>query len=220
MRKIFVVGGWDDYPNWMQGVRTDRLEQADLVVFTGGEDVDPSVYNEPKNPRTYSSLERDKYESAYFHRAVALGKHIIGICRGSQFICAMSGGSLVQHQENNSFMHEIHTYDGKTLEITSTHHQAQYPWKMDPKDYLIIGWTQGLSRMHEDGEGKELPEAANKECEIVYYKNTKALGIQGHPEMMFDPSHRTIQWLRELLDKHMEDKIEAPEAVVAGPTEF
>lgn len=215
-RKIYIVGETGGhYANWMEGTIVPTMESADLVVFTGGEDVDPSMYGEPQNPKTYSNLERDIFERNAWLKAVSLGKRIIGICRGSQFACVMSGGRLVQHQENQRFYHNINTYDGKTLEITSTHHQAQYPWNLPEEEYSILGWTQGMSRMHEDGEGRELPEAANKECEIVYYKKTRALGIQGHPEMMFDPSHPTIQWLRELLDKHMEDTIIAEEAEVA-----
>jgi len=216
-RNIYVVGGWgQEYANWMEGKIVPTMEEADLVLFTGGEDVDPTMYGEPRNPRTYSSLERDIAEQKEWRKAIALDKRIIGICRGSQFACVMSGGRLVQHQENNNFYHDISTFDGKTLSITSTHHQAQYPWNLPEDDYKIIGWTQGLSRMHEDGEGKELPEAANKECEIVYYKKTRALGIQGHPEMMFDPNHPTIKWLRSILDQHMLGLLGGDEVIPAG----
>lgn len=208
MRKIYVVGNSTNYANWMEGNLVNNMEEADLVLFTGGEDVTPSFYNEPQHPRTYNSLIRDNVEKIEFNKAVELNKHIIGICRGSQFVCAMSGGKLVQHQSNPSYIHDIYTYDGNILEITSTHHQAQYPWNLPEEDYEILGWTKNMLPFHEDGNQQELPMASEKECEIVYYKQTKALGIQGHPEMMFDESHPTIIWLRELLNKHMSDTLE------------
>lgn len=208
MRKIYVVGDATNYANWMEGTIVSSIEEADLVLFTGGEDVTPSLYDEPQHPRTYNSLIRDNIEKIEFEKAVELNKHIIGICRGSQFVCAMSGGKLVQHQSNPSYMHDIYTYDGNILEITSTHHQAQYPWNLPEEDYEILGWTKNMLPFHEDGNQQELPMASEKECEIVYYKQTKALGIQGHPEMMFDENHPTIIWLRELLNKHTNDTLE------------
>lgn len=203
-RKIYVVGPAIDYANWMEGELVKNLEDADLVVFTGGEDVDPSLYNEPKHPTTGSNLNRDNYEQKMFKKAKFLRKHLIGICRGSQFLCVMAGGKLVQHQQNLSHMHDIELYDGKFLPITSTHHQAQYPWGMtEGKDFEVLGWSKRESDYHLDGKGKELSIASEKECEIVYYPKIKALGIQGHPEWMDDGE--TIDYLRNMLDKHMKN---------------
>src|SRR6266446_2592686 len=96
-RKIYVVGSSRQYANWMQGELVDNIEDADLVLFTGGEDVDPRMYKEPRNPHTGCNLDRDIQEAREFYLANKLKKHIIGICRGSQFTCVMSGGKLVQH---------------------------------------------------------------------------------------------------------------------------
>lgn len=88
-------------------------------------------------------------------------------------------GKLIQDQPNPEYTHKIKTFDGKELVITSTHHQAMYPFDMDKKDYKIIAWTEGMLKHHEGGNKEELnPE---KECEIVYYPSTNCLGIQGHP---------------------------------------
>jgi len=82
-RKIYVVGHADNYANWMQGKLVDKMEDADLVVFTGGADVDPRMYKEPKNPNTCSNFHRDIQEAKEFYLANKLKKRIIGICRGS-----------------------------------------------------------------------------------------------------------------------------------------
>lgn len=82
MRKIYVVGNSTGYIRWMDGELVDNMKDADLVVFTGGEDVDPQLYGDPRNPTTSSNLTRDRYEVLEFNEALELKKHIIGICRG------------------------------------------------------------------------------------------------------------------------------------------
>jgi gamma-glutamyl-gamma-aminobutyrate hydrolase PuuD len=207
-RKIYVVGFGEEYANWMQGELVEKLEDADLIVFTGGEDVHPSLYHEPIHSTTSANLSRDIRERGYFKQALSLKKHMIGICRGSQFLCVMSGGKLVQHQENPEYIHWLETFDKeKEMAITSTHHQAQYPWNLKKnQEFKVLAWTSGLSMFHLDGLGKELPKAFDTECEIVHYPETKCLAIQGHPESM-KPQCYPIKYLQNLLDKFMEDKI-------------
>lgn len=207
-RNIYVVGRWgEDYANWMEGKIVHEISVADLLLFTGGEDVDPSLYGKNKHPYTGSNIERDEFEQVIFNKAQELGKKNIGICRGSQFLCVMSGGELVQHQENKHYVHPMELWDGRQMEITSTHHQAAYPWRISQKDYEILGWTNGISAYHEDGNRNELPNCSAKECEIVYYRKTNSLGIQGHPEMM-NLNHPTISHLREILNLFMDDKLD------------
>src|SRR5687768_16963203 len=67
----------------------------DLICFTGGEDVTPSLYGEVKHPLTYNNPERDKHEVEYFNQFIGIPK--VGICRGGQFLNVMSGGKLHQH---------------------------------------------------------------------------------------------------------------------------
>lgn len=204
-RKIYVVGFGSGYANWMQGKVVNSVEEADLVVFTGGEDVSSKLYGKRQHPTTYPNPSRDAREFEYFQLALSLGKHLIGICRGAQFLCAMSGGILVQDQPNPSWLHPINTYDGKVIDITSTHHQAAYPYVLPKNEYRILGWTNNILA-HHWGEDYQQEMAPVKECEIVYYPRTKALGIQGHPESMLD-NQDTIGYLRDLLDKHMSDTL-------------
>lgn len=212
--KIFVVGGDTRYANWMGGRICWTVEEADLVVFTGGEDVDPAYYNSKANPRTAFNSARDAAELKVFQKAQALGKRLIGICRGSQFLCVMAGGELVQHQANPSYIHPITTDDGRQFLVTSTHHQAQFPWVMTIDKYKVIAWTQDASPYHEDGEGSEMVNGFvenDKEVEIAYYPEIKALAIQSHPEMIYgqrDNEERiakSIAYCQELLGKHMDN---------------
>ncbi len=206
-RKIYVVGGSHGYINWMEGIPAKNIKEADLVCFTGGEDVHPGIYGKDMHPTTSSNIHRDLIEKEMFQLAVELKKPIIGICRGSQFSCAMSGGILVQHQENPEFIHPMETNDGNFL-VSSTHHQAMYPFEMKKDAYKILGWTKNLSNYH---YGQSFKEELNPpvECEIVYFPKTRALGIQSHPELIYAdvPIIETINYCRDLLNKHIAAKL-------------
>ena len=207
--KVYVVGAQKGYASWLKGVElTDDLENCDIVMFTGGEDVHPSFYNEKVGSYTSFNLDRDIYEAQMFAAATELGKPIIGICRGSQLSCAMSGGRLVQHQQNNHQYHDIITWDGQELPISSTHHQAQYPYELPKTEFKLIAWTDNLSKMHLDGNNKEISDKPFREAEIVFYPKTRALGIQGHPEWMDRKKYiKTFEFLDGLVEKLLNNKL-------------
>lgn len=210
MRKIYVVGnGFKSYANWMQGVVVNDINEANLVLFAGGEDVCPTIYGEPIGSKTYYNLKRDESEVKVFTEAKRLRIPCVGICRGSQFLGIMSGGRLVQHQNNPYFIHPIKTHDDKTLLVSSTHHQAQYPYDMKEGCFKLLGWTEGISEVHLDGEDKEISKNPFKEAEIVYYPKSDCLAIQSHPEMLFNDVKYTdtIEYLQRLLDKFLNKEL-------------
>ena len=80
--KVFVVGYSTNYSNFIDGaILTKSLEEADVVLFTGGEDVDPSLYGAKKHKATSSNLNRDLEEKAIFEK-VKPNQLCLGICRG------------------------------------------------------------------------------------------------------------------------------------------
>ena len=82
-KKIFVVGGANHYANWIKDHElVHDVKSADIVFFTVGEDVDPSIYG-CKNLNAYSNIARDIEEKAIFEEAVKnKTKLILGVCRG------------------------------------------------------------------------------------------------------------------------------------------
>jgi gamma-glutamyl-gamma-aminobutyrate hydrolase PuuD len=211
-RTVYVIGGSKDYANWMQAKIINDMEKADLVVLTGGEDVDPSWYKKDAHPFTSSNIERDYFEVKEFQKALKLKKHMIGICRGAQLMCVMNGGILVQHQANPYFLHRLHTFDDKEgILTTSLHHQAAFPFDL-PKDRCkILAWTNGISSFHYSQSWREELNPP-QECEIVFYPESRCLGIQGHPEIMFGRNKQkdfsnSIRYYQELLDKHLNNEL-------------
>jgi hypothetical protein len=217
-RKIYVVGSSTDYASWMEGVLVPSIEDADLVVFTGGTDVDPALYGELPHPMTQRPDKlRDKFEVATFEEAKSLGKKMVGICRGAQFLCVMAGGKLIQHQENKG-QHLMYNIFGPPIKVSSDHHQSQYPWILPRRDYLLptrddfklLGWTEGISSFHEGENGIEvLPPLTPDlftEVEDAYYPKIDALAIQSHPEWL-DPYSESVRYHRKLLTMFMKGEL-------------
>jgi putative glutamine amidotransferase len=202
MKKIFVVGNALNYSSWIENHQlVDKVEEADIVLFTGGEDVDPSLYGCKKHPTTYSNLQRDLEEKAIFEQ-VRQDQICLGICRGSQFLCVMNGGLLVQNVYSHAMFgtHQlINPHTTTQYEITSTHHQMQYPFNLD-SDYYSVLWSS--PRRSDAYEGDQIGYTPC-EPEVVLYKvpgKPKCLAIQGHPEMMRKEAP-VIDMLNRLINK-------------------
>lgn len=212
VRKVYVVGSQKDYACWINDYTlVDNITEADIVVFTGGEDVSPELYNEP-NISSYCNLARDLQEKEEF-RKIKKNQLVIGICRGSQFLCVMNGGKLVQDCSNHAIggTHQILLKDyispGNHLvaQITSTHHQMQYPYNIPSKGYKVLAIAEGRSHFY-IGSGIDSAVITSKgEPEIVLYRRPNkpiCLAIQGHPEYM-DRNSPTISILNDLVTKYL-----------------
>lgn len=204
--KVFVVGSQTGYARFIKDCElVDKQENADVVIFTGGEDVTPSMYGCKKHPTTYCNSERDKVEKKAFDK-VKPNQLVVGICRGSQFLCAMNGGKLVQNCRNHAIgrTHEI-TNGSLAYQITSTHHQMQYPFNLDKADYTMLYWAGNLSGGVLEGDGIDPNEVMNHgEPEIVLYHRkgkAKCLAVQGHPEMMSSEAP-VVEMINELIKKY------------------
>lgn len=88
-------------------------DQADLrqinsmcsgYLFTGGHDVDPSLYGEEKTGLCGPAcMERDRLEQTVFRMAWEDHKAVLGICRGLQLINVLMGGTLFQDLSSQIF---------------------------------------------------------------------------------------------------------------------
>lgn len=189
-------------PDRLEDVNT-YLPVVDLVVFGGGADVHPLLYGH-RDVGSYVGATpsiRDHYEQYVFSRAVEQGKPMFGICRGAQLVCALSGGALIQDVTNHAIggEHAIETNDGRQLLITSTHHQMMYP---KGTEHELVAWAKRRSRYY-TWDGKEQIPNDFKEPEVVYFKQTRALGMQGHPEYYEDVMDPAVVYTRELVNKYL-----------------
>lgn len=185
--KIFLEREFDLTIYLLKDIKDKFQHKLDLLIFTGGADVNPDMYGEKVGSRTSINIERDELESKSYDMLYRVPK--LGICRGSQFLTVKSGGRLIQDVQGHATgkNHYIHTKeygDYNKYNITSTHHQMMFPFNLNEDRYNLIAWsTKFLSDSYLNGNNEEIILPENfLEPEIVYYNDSKSLCIQGHPE--------------------------------------
>lgn len=165
----------------MGNLRDMRQEPIDLLIFTGGDDINPERYGQ-QNKNSYYDDSRDKKEFAVFgeilKNRIPVNK-VFGICRGLQLInVALVDGALIQdiqtvYGRNHPMTHKLQWLEDNPLDFlkqtNSLHHQAV-------KDVGFVRTPGKISK------GKILAiEPETKLPEVISWGN-KFLGVQFHPE--------------------------------------
>lgn len=185
--KVFVVGrdgsvyalfhhfGWEI---------TNTIEHADLVQFTGGEDIDPLFYNQHPHAKTYTSAGRNKLEHAAFRYAKNLKKYQAGICRGAQLLNVFCGGSMWQHVDNHQGTHDMmDTRTNLVHKTSSIHHQMMIPGVTAEVVAVAMMSTKREKMSGIDGSKALIrSEGSHLDPEVIWYAKEKCFGFQGHPE--------------------------------------
>ena len=151
---------------------------ADIIVFSGGEDIDPDMYGQKRLPVTKNvNYKRDTFCEELYEKYKDKPK--IGICRGAQFLNAQCGGSMYQDVDNHTKTHEVYSKDFEHNfgEVTSTHHQQMIP----AYDAEVIAVAKVSTRRIRDG-ATIISGYNTDDAEVLYYPKEKALCFQPHPE--------------------------------------
>lgn len=122
------------HPSYIDWIDYKILDDANLIIFTGGEDINPKIYGQ-ENTHSGVNPARDSAEVEVLKYALSLHKKVLGICRGHQLINAYLGGSLVQDLEallnvRHPAWHKlVPINDGGIVseifnEVNSIHHQG------------------------------------------------------------------------------------------------
>ena len=76
----------------------ETLQALDGLLFSGGSDLDPDLYDqEPHDETSGVHEQRDRAELALLEAALQRDMPVLAICRGSQVLNVARGGDLVQH---------------------------------------------------------------------------------------------------------------------------
>ena len=197
-QEMFLDKGWEI---------TFDLDEADLVCFTGGEDVSPSYYGEEVHPKTFCNVHRDDNEAELFTHCVDASIPMVGICRGGQFLNVMCGGKMFQHVTNHCGNHMINPLNYASILASSTHHQM-----MRPSEDAIILATSDMKGAKEymDDDGKvQFWGIGEKDTEVVLYKEQACLCFQPHPELGAAYYDALKGYFFHLLEKHFQLKGDA-----------
>ncbi len=202
MKKIYIVGNdWNNITCFINFpfTLTDNVNEADIAIFTGGADINPEIYGDTEHPSTYFDRRRDAFELAEYNKIPA-GTLKLGICRGAQLLCALSGGKLIQDVRRHAGGggHTIQTNTGEIYNVTSVHHQMMYPWNMPKENWELLAWSEeARSDRYCMGNGPiEVPNAF-VEVENAFFPKTNSLCIQGHPEWSSDEAN--IEYTNQLI---------------------
>lgn len=195
MYKAFIVGG-----GWQEEKLFEKygwqichsIKNSDIVVFTGGEDIDPAIYGQHKHPRTYFNPMRDERELTAYKLAAQYGKKMAGICRGAQLLNALMGGSM--HQDVDMHCRGPHlafdTQTGDDMMVNSVHHQMMIPNLATGHVVLEAMESTERSRCSLKEEKFQIinnivvladPDEV-KDVEAVAYPDAGIFCFQGHPE--------------------------------------
>ena len=192
---IIVVGGQSyfnpfykleipEYKVKVRGTNYLRRPKDDIlgVVFTGGEDVDPSLYNGKKHKLSMTSLKRDIYEKSIFQFCKDSNIKMMAICRGLQFLNVMAGGRMFQHVNGHAGTNHLIFYPAlrKQFLVNSLHHQM-----VDlSADGIPIAWSDPnrvSMAIDYNGYMSGLPR---REIEAAVFPKDNSFGVQFHPELM------------------------------------
>lgn len=163
--------------------------QLDGLYATGGYDIDPTLFGEEPHQHLGTIIPaRDAFEIALMKRMLAMGKPILGVCRGCQILNIAVGGDmyqdmysqkneeLLQHQQQAPAYHASHFVhieknsllygltSTEKIKVNSRHHQAN---RHVPESFRVSGIAS-------DG----VIEAIESNVHDF------ALGLQWHPESM------------------------------------
>lgn len=184
VERMFLNQGWE---------LTNDIEEADLVQFVGGADVDPSLYNHHTHDTTSPNYDRDDKERAIYTMALDRGIPMAGICRGGQFLNVMNGGTMYQDVDNHGTgMHDAKIVGSQVhIKVTSTHHQMMYlNWHKDAEVKLLLVANESRKKIAMSTkdygkypvETKRTPGSAPTDIEAAFYPYTRSLCFQPHPE--------------------------------------
>jgi len=207
MPSVFIVNGGGAYAAMfkrMGWTLSAALIEADLVQFTGGEDVDPALYGEHPHPSTMYNSMRDEFEKGTYEFCVEHGKKMAGICRGAQFLNVMNGGKLYQDVGGHAIAGTHHAYSllrHESVRVTSTHHQMMIP----SPDGILEAWATavGTNKTRMEGAHRTVVDKGDVvDPEVVFYPESNSLCFQPHPEHYGQVETRDYYF--ELLSHYLE----------------
>lgn len=209
MKTLVAIGSCMGAPHYFNGlgltvkiinntIAADHLIDSNTVImYGGGEDISPALYNAPKNPKTWapeSPSPRDALEAAVYKLGVERGAAHYGICRGHQLLAALAGGRLFQHVDNHHSSHisslteeaqKIINHKPRSIYVTSVHHQAVdiESLKAAQKDTISILENPPMSpRYHVDKQDVLDRSEVKVDNEAFLIPSLRIFGVQGHPE--------------------------------------
>lgn len=152
-------------------INLELVKNADLVIFSGGEDINPRLHGQ-KNTYSYFNDERDDVELKVLETSLQENKKVLGVCRGHQLINAVLGGKLVQDLQRD--LNVIHLGGHDIFYIEESNLKKIYT---------------NVNSLHHQGvisPGKNLRTTAIYKGVVESTESENIISVQYHPEFMSD----------------------------------
>jgi gamma-glutamyl-gamma-aminobutyrate hydrolase PuuD len=161
----------------------ETLDLVDGLVFSGGSDLDPELYDAEAHPETNGVIrERDDFELELMRAALERDMPMLAICRGSQVLNVALGGDLEQHVPDR-----VGTHVHKEVNGVFADHDVEVV--AGTKLASIIGDRHDVKSHHHQGFGRlgsglrEAARAPDGTVEALEDTSRRfALGVLWHPE--------------------------------------
>ncbi|MEV0974678.1 gamma-glutamyl-gamma-aminobutyrate hydrolase family protein [Microtetraspora glauca] len=162
----------------------ERAAEADGVLLLGGGDIDGAMYGCPgvTAPNSYGVDARaDRDSVAAVHAAVAAGRPVLGICRGSQLINVAFGGTILPDIEDYR-LHRGGPGEPMFLDERVSVIEGTRLMELTGGRDLVVrsGHHQAVDRL---GDGLRVAaRALDGLVEAVEHTRHWVVGVQWHPE--------------------------------------
>ncbi|MDM8212920.1 gamma-glutamyl-gamma-aminobutyrate hydrolase family protein [Enterococcus hirae] len=166
-----------------------QVRALDALVLTGGQDIDPSLYDEEPHALLGKLCPlRDHFETMLLHYALKYHVPVLGICRGAQLINVTLGGTLYQDLSERNIAILPHFQEDEPQHSTQT-------VRLRPASFLsrTLGTTETQVNSFHHQSIKRLAKglrvtavADDYGIEAIESReiDTFLLGVQWHPEML------------------------------------
>ena len=206
-----AVLGYQSYAGQEASLAAEAVAVLDGLVISGGADVDPALYDEPRHAESGEpQVLRDKWELALLAAALDRDIPVLAICRGAQLLNVAYGGSLIQHLPEQEGAEDHRGGSGVYRKMPVTLDPAALPGTvLGPNSTVSCYHHQAIARL---GKGLTVTgRAADGTIEAVLDESRAfAVGVQWHPER--DHELRLFTALVEAADR-----VGQSEKVIAHP---
>ncbi|MBN2210614.1 MAG: gamma-glutamyl-gamma-aminobutyrate hydrolase family protein [Sedimentisphaerales bacterium] len=166
-------------PTLKESLQNRLLDDLAGIILTGGNDLDPKLWDEPRHEKTQLlHPRRQAADLAWYHQARKHDLPILGICMGMQLINVAQGGGL--HQHLNEFEGPVDHSQGRH-ELIISRDSRLYRIFQRERTSVNTSHHQGVARL-----GRNLQIAAEAEDGVIeaieHDKAAFCLGVQWHPE--------------------------------------
>jgi putative glutamine amidotransferase len=175
-------------PPSVRGTVPILIERLDGLIFSGGGDIEPSLYGEEPHEETGPPQpQRDRFEFALLRAAIDADLPFLAVGRGMQALNVVREGSLIQHLPDvvggNAHQPSPGRFGRHKVQISVTSTLGK---TLGDHAEVVSGHHQAIRRL-----GKGLSTVAWADDQIIEAVELQghrfAIGVQWHPEESDDP---------------------------------